>query len=180
MALTHVALLRGINVGGKNKVAMKELAGMFSGCGCSDVATFIQSGNVIFCASKPVAAKLAAQVTSLIEERLGLKIPVVLRTTAELAAVVHNNPFVKKGVDENELAVSFLAGTPDAEGIAKLDPHRSPPDEFVVEGREIYMRCPNGMGRSKLTSAYFDTRLKTVGTVRNWRTIRSLLEMMKA
>ena len=179
MPATHVALLRGINLGGKNKIPMKDLAAMFNGSRCTEVKTFIQSGNVVFCATKPVAAKIAAQITKSIKDQFGFDIPVVLRTAAELAAVVSGNPFLRKGVSEDELAVSFLLGDPDPAGIARLDPHRSSPDEFIVQGREIYMRFPNGFGRSKLTSAWFDTRLKTVGTVRNWRTTKSLLQLMQ-
>jgi uncharacterized protein (DUF1697 family) len=103
-----------------------------------------------------------------------------LRTADELKKVISNNPFLKAGVAEKELHVMFLADAPDASHIRTLDPDRSPPDTYQVRGREIYLRLPNGMGRSKLSNQYFDSKLATVSTARNWRTVTTLLELMKA
>jgi uncharacterized protein (DUF1697 family) len=174
----HVALLRGVNVGGKNMLPMKELAGMFATAGCGEVATYIQSGNVIFCAEDKVAKKLGGVIALQIEKQFGLKVPVVLRTAAELEAVIRGNPFLKAGVAEEMLHVSFLADRPGAELVAGLDAERSVPDEFVVVGREIYMKLVKRVSDTKLTNAYFDSKLKTVSTVRNWRTVLKLAEMM--
>ena len=173
----YVALLRGVNVGGNNKLPMKTLAGLFAEAGCEDVKTFIQSGNVVFTAEPKVAAGIGVVVSAEIARTVGLKIPVILRSAKELARVVASNPYLPHGVDEGELAVSFLAGKPDAAGVKSLEPDRSPPDEFIVRGQEVYLRFPQGMGKSKLTSAWFDSRLKTVGTVRNWRTTVKLLKL---
>lgn len=175
-----VALLRGINVGGKNLLPMKELARMFSSGGCSGVNTYIQSGNVVFCADQKLRNKLPAMVSDEIARRFAFHPEVIVRTMAQMGEILAHNPFLKPGVDERTLAVTFLRDAPTAEQIAGLDPDRSPPDKFVVRGAEIYMQFPNGMGRTKLTSAYFDSRLKTTGTARNWRTTLTLYEMMKA
>jgi uncharacterized protein (DUF1697 family) len=177
---THVALLRSINVGGKNKLAMDDLAALFREAGCDDVRTFIQSGNVLLRASPRVAAGLAADATARIRGVLGFEVPVVLRTTAELAAVPSRCPFLGDGADTEQLHVMFLADRPDARAVASLDPDRSPADEAVVVDREVYLRLPNGMGRTKLTSAYFDARLGTLGTARNWRTVTKLIELATA
>jgi uncharacterized protein (DUF1697 family) len=174
----HVALLRGINVGGKNKLPMRDLAEMFVAAKCSEVKTFIQSGNVIFEATPKISAQIPEIITAQITNRFGHKIPVVLRTKEEFADAISNNPFLKAGTNEEMLYMMFLADMPSAENIAKLDAKRSPPDEFVVRSREIFLRLPNGGARSKLTNAYFDSKLKTVSTARNWRTVTKLLELL--
>jgi len=176
-ATVHVALLRGINVGGRNKLPMKELASLFRDAGSREVETYIQSGNVVFEAEPALADRIAGVVSEAIRRDFGLDVPVVTRTEYELARVVDTNPFLEGGGDESILHVAFLADLPDADRVRSLDPNRSPPDEFAVAGREIYLRCPNGMARTKLTNAYFDSRLATVSTMRNWRTVSTLLTM---
>lgn len=178
-ASTYVALLRGVNVGGKHKLPMKELVEICSKNECGNVRTYIQSGNVVFTAPATVANRLAQTLAKRIEERFGFPVPVVLRSHEQLAQVARSNPFLKAGKPESKLYVTFLADEPSAEALAKLDPNRSAPDEFRVIGSEIYMHFPNGMGNSKLTSAYFDSRLATVGTARNWTTVLKLVEMSK-
>ncbi len=170
----HVALLRGINVGGKNKLPMKDLAAIFAAHGASDVRTYIQSGNVVFRASKSVAAKLPRLAGEAIEARFGHRPPIVLRTREELLAVLSANPFLARGADEKALHVGFLEAKPTEARIAALDPDRSPGDAFAVIGREIYLHLPNGGARSKLTNAYFDSKLATISTMRNWRTVNEL------
>ncbi len=176
-ASAYIALLRGVNVGGKNLLPMKDLAEMFAQCECVDVKTYIQSGNVVFRASPGAAKKLAAKIAESIQERFGFESPVILRTPEEMRAALDNNPFATVEALENTVHIMFLADLPDAAAIASLDPDRSPPDRFAVRGREIYLHVPNGMGRSKLTNGYFDRKLSTVSTARNWRTVLKLLEM---
>ena len=176
----YVALLRGINVGGKNMLPMKQLAMIFEAAGCSDVETYIQSGNVVFKAEARIMRGLAAALFSQIEEQFGCKVPVVLRSVTELRAAVDNNPFLIAGSPAELLHVCFLADLPAAGLVAGLDAQRSPGDRFSVVGREIYMELPNGVGRTKLTNAYFDSKLKTVSTLRNWRTVLKLMEMLEA
>jgi uncharacterized protein (DUF1697 family) len=172
---TRLALLRGINVGGKNKLPMRDLAVMFEDAGCENVRTFIQSGNVIFTAASSVSKGLAGVVASKIEDRFGYKVPVILRTAQQLRDVVSNNPFPGA---EDILHVMFLADRPSAAKIAALDPKRSAPDAFIVRGQEIYLHLPIGVRDTKLTNAWFDSKLGTVSTGRNWRTVTKLLEMM--
>jgi uncharacterized protein (DUF1697 family) len=174
----HVALLRGINVGGKNMLPMKELAAMFAKAGCADVTTYIQSGNVVFCSEDKVVAGLGGVIAKQVEARFGLRVPVVLRTAAEIDAVIRGNPFLKAGASEETLHVSFLAERPGKDLVAGLDAGRSTPDAFAVVGREIYMQLVNGVSGTKLTNAYFDSKLKTVSTMRNWRTVLKLAEML--
>ncbi len=177
MTGTHIALLRGINVGGKNRLPMAELRALFEELGCADVRTYIQSGNVVFTADSSVAGELPERVEWAIGERFGLGVPVVLRDAAELEEAARANPFLEEGADEKTLHLMFLRDRPEQARVEALDPERSPPDRFVVRGREVYLCCPNGVARTKLTTGYFDTRLETVSTVRNLRTVHKLLEM---
>jgi uncharacterized protein (DUF1697 family) len=172
----HIALLRGINVGGKNMLPMKSLAAMFVEAKCSDVRTYIQSGNVVFRAKDTIARRIGADISETILDRFGLRVPVVTRTAVELRDVASHNPFLRAGGDEGALHVAFLADRPGASKVATLDPKRSPPDQFAVRGREIYLHLPNGTARSKLTNQYFDSKLGTTSTIRNWRTVLQLLE----
>jgi uncharacterized protein (DUF1697 family) len=158
----HIALLRGINVGGKNPLPMKKLVKMFEKAGCTDVKTYIQSGNVVFESKNP--NRIAAV----------LKMPVVLRTAEELARVVTKNPW-PKSVDI--LHVAFLADEPKKATVDALDPKRSPGDEWIVTGRDMYLRLPNGVGKTKITNAWLDAKLETTSTLRNWRTVLKLVEM---
>lgn len=175
-----VALLRGINVGGKNRLPMQDLREMFVEAGCTDGHTYIQSGNVVFRASPSVFAKLSSRIASRIVERFGYQTPVVLRTAEQLRDVVLHNPFLAAGADEETLHVVFLADQPGAERVARLDPGRSPPDAFVVRGREVYLQLPHGVAHSKLTNDYFDSTLATTSTARNWRTVTRLLDLLQS
>lgn len=172
--MKYVALLRGINVGGKNKLPMKELAALFIAAGCKNVETYIQSGNVVFDAPAAVVKRLPGAVGEAIQQEFGYQVPLIVRSGTELAKVVAANPFLAQGALDKELHVYFLADKP---AVAELDAKRSPPDEFDLLGREIYLRLPNGMGRTKLTNAYFDSKLKTVCTARNWATVLHLAAM---
>jgi uncharacterized protein (DUF1697 family) len=176
----HVALLRGINVGGKNKLPMKQLVALFETAGCSDVRSYIQSGNVVFTADAALARRIASHIAAAIHDRHGLTVPVVMRSAEELQAVASGNPFLGAGVDPKQLHVGFLAEEPSRSAIAALDPDRSPPDRFELRGRELYLHCPNGMARTKLTNAYFDAKLATTSTMRNWRTVLKVREMLSA
>jgi uncharacterized protein (DUF1697 family) len=176
----HVALLRGINVGGRNMLPMKVLAAMFEEAGCRDVRTYIQSGNVVFRAGESLVKRVPAHITAVVANRFGIEVPVVTRSARDLRAVVRTNPFLRAGRDVARLHVAFLADRPGASRIARLDPRRSPPDEFIVHGREIYLHCPNGLGRTRLSNDYFDSTLATTCTVRNWRTVTTLLGMCGA
>jgi len=174
--MSYLALLRGINVGGNAVLPMKELSAIFTGCGASDVRTYIQSGNVIFNAASPEVVVEA--VTREIARVYGYPGRIVTRSAAELAAAYKGNPFARAGAPQETLHVYFLADKPDAAVVKSLDADRSPGDSFVVNKREIYLQLPNGMARTRLTNAYFDSRLKTVSTARNWKTVGKLVEMM--
>jgi uncharacterized protein (DUF1697 family) len=173
----RVALLRGINVGGKTQVPMDQLKSLFASLGHEDVATYIQSGNVIFRSAPGDERKIATDLEQRIAETFAVAARVLLRTPAELESIATGNPFLDRQGDPTKLHVVLLDAPPAAEAIAELDPGRSPPDEFSVHGREIYLHLPNGFGRSKLSIDYFESRLGAVATARNWRTLLKLREL---
>ena len=177
MTGTHVALLRGINVGGKNKLLMRDLSSMFVEAGCGDVQTYIQSGNVVFRAGSALALRVPDLIGEAIAARFDYRVPVLTRTAAELGAIVEANPFLGRGADARQLHVGFLADRPEAAAVDALDPDRSPPDEFAVVGREVYSYCPQGFAGTKLTTRYFESNLSTTMTARNWKTVLKLHEM---
>jgi len=173
---SYVALLRGINVAGKNKLAMADLCEMFVAAGASDVQSYIQSGNVVFKAPVRLAERMPELITRAIKKATRYDVPVVLRSAAELGLVLACNPFLKSKKVES-LHMMFLADRPSPKAVAGLDPNRSAGDEFKVIGRDVYLCLPNGVGKTKLSNAYFDSRLSTVSTIRNWRTVQKLLEL---
>ena len=174
----HVALLRGINVGGKNTLPMKALVTLFNDAGCTETRTYIQSGNVIFAAPPALARRIPDMVAKEIKTRFGYQVPVVRRTAKELHTIAHANPYLRRGTDSKLLHVAFLADRPTASRVARLDPRRSVPDECEVVGRDIYLHCPKGMARTKLTNAYFDATLATTSTIRSWATVLKLSELV--
>jgi uncharacterized protein (DUF1697 family) len=175
--MKHVALLRGVNLGPKNKLPMKDLAQMFAEAGCTDVETFIQSGNVIFSAEPAILGSLPVMIKEKIADRFGYRVPVILRSSRQLGRTIKDNPFLLAGKPEKTLHVYFLADPPDAQALKKLDPERSPGDAFHVSGQEVYMHLPNGMARTKLTNAWLDSKLSTISTARNWATVLKLSEL---
>ena len=171
-ARAWVALLRGVNVGGKHRLPMKLLAGFFEEAGCLEVRTVGASGNVWFRAPAAVARAAPGLVEALIYKECGFRSPVLLRSGEEVAAVLAGTPFKAEGEEEARLHVVFLSGPPAAG--AAIDPARSPGDRFALRGREVYLALPNGISGSKFTNDYFDRALGTVGTWRNWRTVGKL------
>ena len=174
---TYVALLRGINVGGKKKIAMADLRSLFSELGFEDVVTYIQSGNVVFRTSRADADALSAKIEREIAAVFGIKPAVLLRMPKELTTIAERNPYLSRNADLSKLHVVFLDHAPAKRAAAALDTERSPGDEFTLKGREIYLHLPNGAGRSKLTIDYFERALGARATQRNWKTLLRLIEL---
>lgn len=172
----HVALLRGINVGGHNKLPMKELVALCSDAGLTSVQTYIQSGNVVFDAPAKLTARLPALISAAIEQRCRLRIPVVVRSAAALAAIARDNPFLATGADPAELHVVFLDAPLAAAAHADFDAARFHPEELAAIGPDVYLRLPGGMGKSKLAVA-FPGKRAAIATARNWRTVLKLVEL---
>ena len=171
MRLAHVALLRGVNVGGAHKLPMSALKTIFERAGAAHVETLIQSGNVVFEAREDDAPSIGAEAGAAIFRDFGFEAPIVLRTASQWRALVAGNPFLAQGEDPRLLHAICLTGMPSAARIVLLDPVRSPPDRFEARGEDIYLHLPNGVARTKLTNAWFDSTLGVVSTMRNWPTV---------
>jgi len=172
----HIALLRAVNVTGVNRVAMNELAALFGSLGHRDVVTYIQSGNVVF-STDLAPASLRPSLRDAINAHFSLAIDLVVLDAAELADIVERFPFKDDGIPRAGSHIGFLAEHVTKDVAARLDPNRSPPDEFVVDGRAVHFSYPGGVGRTKLTTAYVERTLGTIMTVRNWNTVERLVQL---
>lgn len=172
-----ISLLRGINVGGHKKIRMAELRAVYESLGFDSVASYIQSGNVVFGAGERHEAPLARKIGKAIADAFGFDVRVILRTADEMDAVVRGNPFLPEGADPTKLHVTFLAEPPSAQAAADFAAYRVGPDELRLVGREAYLHCPDGLARTKLTPTFMERALGSASTTRNWRTVNTVLDM---
>ena len=173
-----ISMLRGVNVGGHNKVSMAELRTLYESLRLQDPQTFVQSGNVVFRTIERNSAALAKRIEDAIEQRFGFRCDVIVRTPDELKDVIARNPFAKRrNIDPGKLLVTFLANHPSAQARDQVLKIKTDPEELHIDGREVYIYFPNGMGRSKLSWPTIGKKLGTTGTGRNWNSVTKLLEM---
>jgi uncharacterized protein (DUF1697 family) len=173
-----ISMLRGVNVGGHNKISMAELRAMYESLGLQDPQTFVQSGNVVFRTKERNLPALAKRIEDAIEQRFGFRCDVLVRTPAELKDAIARNPFGKRrNVDPGKLLVTFLANHPSAEARKDVLKIKTDPEELHIDGREVYIYFPNGMGQSKLSWPAIGKKLGTTGTGRNWNSVTRLLDM---
>ena len=174
------AMLRGVNLG-KRRMKMEALREVFTASGCSDVQTYVQSGNVVFRHPEKRAAKLSPQLEAVIEAHFHFAAPVALRTTAELQQVAAFNPFPAQAQTEpNKVQVMFLYQDPGEPKRQLVRAMNTAPDELRLQGQEIFIYYPAGQGLSKLKWPPIEKALGTSGTARNWTTVRTLLVMATA
>ena len=188
---TYLALLRGVNVGG-NKLPMAGLRELFADLGHTGVRTHLQTGNVVFRTDGAEGAGgadgedggdadregLAASLATAIGDRLGATTTVLLRTRDELAAALAADPFGARGVDPARRYLTFLGAAPEPARVAALVPGYGAPDAYALGDRVVYVHCPDGYGRTKLSNAYFERALKVPATSRGQRVAARLLEML--
>ncbi|MFI8941830.1 DUF1697 domain-containing protein [Streptomyces syringium] len=180
---TYVALLRGINVGTKQRVPMRTLRDLLSGLGCGSVRTHLNSGNAVFTHPGSDPDALAAGLEEAIGRELGLSVRCFVREGVNLRRVVDANPFADRAIDPARFLVVFLSGSSSSSGAARpdtfadLDPGAYAPDEFALGEREVYLICPDGIRDSKLAKLMTGRRLREDGTARNWNTVTRLADM---
>ena len=170
-----VALLRGINLGSARRVAMADLRAMLEDMGYEGVRTVLQSGNVVLTAGKGADA-VGRAIEQRIHKEFGLDVDVMVRTAAELAAVVAADPLAGIATDGAKAVVIFLSAEPDAAAVTELAAEDFAPEEFRVRGRELYAWCPNGLQKSPLVKALTERLTPPSGsaTARNWNTVLKL------
>jgi uncharacterized protein (DUF1697 family) len=175
-----VSLFRAINVGGRNGVKMTELKAMHEAMGLKKVTTLLQTGNVVFERDAAEPDELAAQIAMAFEQQFGFHSDVMVRTPAELEAVIDKNPFPDHNEQDRKwLLVMFLTAVPDEQAANDLLSSYTGPEKMVVVGKELYIFYGEGMGRSKLTNALIEKKLKVRGTGRNLNTVIKLLDMAR-
>ncbi|MBA8906499.1 DUF1697 domain-containing protein [Aminobacter ciceronei] len=173
-----VALFSGINVGGNRLVRMAELRTFFEELGFAEVATYIQSGNVVFGAEASEAGPLTERIEAAFEKRWGFRSRIMVRDLGWLEALVASNPYPEVADDPTRLHASALEREPTAEEIARLAERCTGPESFAVKGDVLYLHAPDGLGKSTFAEVLPRT-LKVPGTMRNWRTVLTLLDMAR-
>lgn len=174
---TYVALLRGINVSGKNLIKMAALRALVESLGYERVQTYIQSGNIVFDSPTRSTTKVVDALATAIAREFALDVQVLARTNTELSALLMVNPLTRPDVDTAKLHVTFLASSPAAETAQSIDEVDTTPDEFAIVGREVFVHCPNGYGNTKLNNTFFEKKLGVAATTRNWRTVQTLASL---
>jgi uncharacterized protein (DUF1697 family) len=171
-----VSMLRGVNVGGHNKIGMAALRALYVSLKLEDPRTYVQSGNVIFRTKEKNSAALAKKIQNAVEREFGCCPEVILRTTEELRKAVAANPFAaSRNLEPGKILVTFLAAEPGPEAHAALLKLKAHPEELHLKGRELYIYFPDGAGKSKLPWSSIAKLLKTTGTARNWNSVIKML-----
>ncbi len=175
---TCIAILRGINVSGQRLIKMQDLKLHLGKFEFFNIKTYIQSGNVIFSSNEQNTKKIEADVVKCIKANFGFEVPVIIRKAEEWIEVVNNNPFIKQPeIEVDKLHVVFLEKEPEKVYISKVEEKDFTPDEFLFIKKEIYLYCPNGYARTKLSNNFFEKLLNQKATTRNWKTVNKILEI---
>ena len=175
---TYVALFRGINVGGKNRLPMKDLVATLENVGCQDVATYIQSGNAVFQSGEQDSSLLAETIEAEIEERHGIEPRVLVLTSDEIERAMRSNPFPEAESEPKMLHLYFLAAPPERPDLDALEGIKEGRERFVLDDGVFYLHAPDGLGRSKL-AASAEKLLGVPATARNWRTVSKVMELAR-
>jgi uncharacterized protein (DUF1697 family) len=176
-ASRYALLIRGINVGTKNSLPMAELRAMLARIGCTDVQTYVQSGNAVF-GTTLGAPELTAAIEAALDRYMGRPIDTTLRTHKQMKAIVEGNPFAKVATRPQHLCVTFLSKSPAKLEVARLHSQDFEPELFKIAGKEIYTWHPNGQGQSPLREALWKLPFRGAVTTRNWNTVSKLLGML--
>jgi uncharacterized protein (DUF1697 family) len=174
---TYIALLRGINVSGRNTIPMEELRSLCAGLGWDDVQSYIQSGNLVFQAGA-AAAKLEAELQEAIERRFGLSVPAIIRAAADWPAYVSDNPYPDASESEPNLVMLALSkAPPKGDAVDKLRERAARGERIIQVGDALWLHFGGGVAKSKLSPALLDRLVGSPVTTRNWRTVLKLQEM---
>lgn len=177
--MKYISILRGINVSGQKKIKMTDLKSLYEAHGFENVVTYIQSGNVVFDSDVADVSKLRSMIEESIEKKYGFQVPVQLRTHKELKKIIADTPFghINLEKDGTKVLLSFLSSVPDASRVDDLMGFVIAPEALFVKGTEVYLYCPNGYGKSKLSNNSIENKLNVMSTTRNWKTVHKLHEM---
>lgn len=170
----YIAIIRGINVGGHNKVNMKLLRETLEQNKFRNVQTYIQSGNIVFSSGISSIRTLETRFTKILKDTFDVNVPVIVRDEKEWKVTVQKNPFQKSTDDHTKLLVTFLSEKPKASVVKEVSTIQFPHDEFAIIGKDIYLYCKDGYGKTDIPNLFFEKKLSVTGTTRNWRTVMEL------
>lgn len=172
----YISILRGINVGGQRKVPMTVLKSLYEELKFKDIISYIQSGNIIFQTNQNITEQiLAAKIHKKISEKFNFDVPVIVRTIQEMESIIAKNPFLKmQNIDLEKLHVTFLEEVPGQNDLQNIEKYDYSPDKFIIINKEIFLYCPGGYGKTKLSNNFFENKLKLRATTRNWKTVNKL------
>jgi len=172
---SYIALLRGINVSGKNAIRMEALRDSVAGLGFQGVQTYLQSGNIVFCTAKSDEAALASAIQARITRDFGFEVPVLVLSAQQLELIASANPFwPKTGGEAAQFHCTFLFQPVAPDLFLALKLPASVDEQAILVDRAVLLHCPNGYGKTKLNNSYFERALGLCATTRNWRTVLSL------
>ena len=173
-----VVMLRGINVGGQKSIRMENLRASFEAVGYRNVGTYVQSGNVVFDSASVSGDSLTTKIGEMILRDYGFPVALILRSAVEMAKVARGNPFLKeRGIDPSKLHVTFLSDRPTKSSLEKMKRLNGAPDQYRIVEREVYLYCPGGYGRTRLSNNAIEKALSVEATTRNWNTVNALARM---
>jgi len=175
-----LSMLRGVNVGGHNQIKMDALRDLYVSLKLENPQTYVQSGNVVFCAKEKNEAQLARKIQDAIEKKFGFRPEVILRTTEEMKKALAANPFARRNLDPAKVHITFLAAEPPVDAKAVIDSLKHHPEELHLIGRELYLYFPNGAGKSKLPWSQVEKLFHVTGTARNLNSVTKMLEIAEA
>ena len=175
---TYISILRGINVGGNRTIRMEDIREWYTGLGFKDVQSYIQSGNLVFTSDKQETAELESIISRSILNHSQLEVPVVVLGLDQLKLVVASNPFLlQPAISQEGMHVTFLSAKPSQEGLARIMEMNHLPDQFLPVDKYVFLHCPNGYGKTRLTNNFFESKLNVTATTRNWRTLNELIRL---
>lgn len=178
---TYISILRGINVSGKNLIKMNLLQDMYKDSGFRNVKTYIQSGNVVFESEETFKGEIERILTNGIWKKFAVNVPVILREKSELKVILEQNPFLhqsKYSIDN--LYITLLSKIPEKKFLEVLNNRSYLPDEYAIINKTIYLFCPNGYGKTKLSNNFFENKLKVIATTRNLKTLTELVRISES
>jgi uncharacterized protein (DUF1697 family) len=177
--MKYISLLRGINVSGQKKIKMADLKALYESLGLKEVSTYIQSGNVIFSAGAKKEAVLKRMLESAIEKHYRFKVPVIIITNHQLAAILNANPFATTDLEKDgtKMLISFLSDEPSQDKMQSLIEYVKAPERLIVDGKQVYLHCPGGYGKSKLNNTFLEKKLGVEATTRNLKSVIKLREL---
>lgn len=176
--ITYISILRGINVSGKNIIRMEILRELYEGLNFLNIKTYIQSGNVIFQFRKSENTELELIISSQIKKKFGFEVPVIVLTLAEMKDIIERNPYkADKTKDIKFLHATIFTSRPEQINYEIINEVKLPGEDFKLIERTVYLYCPYGYGKTKLSNTFFEKKLKVGATTRNWRTILELLSI---